>query len=155
MKRRGQGLDRGSQDQVDLLLDNLHRLQRPGEFTPLAAACGWVKKEVPSGLLEEIMIRIQREERLRRCRSLCLTGGMACLLHLFVFIAAERVLNAPDTMVQVPAMVGSFWLLASLWFVFLLLIGFVLGYGVSKEVKTQPVISVSARIFPVALSRKS
>ncbi|HHT04709.1 MAG TPA: hypothetical protein GXZ97_00385 [Hydrogenispora sp.] len=155
MQKRDQGLEQGQYDQVDLLLASLHRLQRPGKFTPLAEACGWVKKEVPPDLVEGIILRIQREERLRRCRRLCLSGSLTCLLHVFIFIAADRVMNVAETIKYVPGLVGSFWLLASLWVGFLLPIWFLLAYVVRQEVKAQPALTASARIFPYALSRKS
>lgn len=155
MQRCDQGLDRGKHDQVDLLLANLHRLQRPDEFTPLAEACGWIKKEVPPGLMEGIILRIQREERLRRCRLLCLSGALTCLFYLFVFIAADRTMNVAETVRYAPGLVGSFWLLASLWVGFLLPIWFLLAYLVRQEVKAQPVNPAAARIFPYALSKKS
>lgn len=155
MPRRDQGLDRENHDEVDLLLANLHRLQRPGEFTALAEACGWVEKEVPPGLAEGIILRIQREERLRRCKLLCLSGCLTCLFHLFVFIAADRIMNVAGPIKYAPGLVGSFWLLASLWVGLLLPIWFLLAYVVRKEVKARPFIAASARILPAVLSRKS
>ncbi len=155
MRKRDQGLDQGTCDQVDLLLANLHRLQRPGKFTPLAGACGWVEKEIPPGLVEGIILRIQREERLRLCRRLCLSGCFTCLLYVLIFIAADRVLNVAEAIKYAPGLVGSFWLLASLWVGFLLPIWFLLAYVMRQEVKSQPVLTASARVFPYALSRKS
>lgn len=154
MSSRDHGLDWESKDQIDLLLENLHRLQRPGEFTPLAAACGWIEKEIPSGMLEEIMTRIHREERRRRSKALCLTGGLICILHMFIFVAAGRFLNPRGAAEQIPLLVGSFWLLASLWFCFLLLAGFLLSYGGRKEVEESKVISASVRVGSAVLSRK-
>ncbi|HHW11814.1 MAG TPA: hypothetical protein GXX33_02230 [Firmicutes bacterium] len=155
MQKRDHGLEQGKNDQVDLLLANLHRLQRPDKFTPLAEACGWVKKEVPSGLVEGIILRIQREERRRRCRRLCLSGSLTCLLHVYIFIAADRVMNATETGKYAPGLVGSFWLLASLLVGFLLPVWFFLAYVVRQEGKVQSGFTASARNFPYALSRKS
>lgn len=152
MPMRDPGLQGETSDQIDLVLENLHRLQRPGEFTPLAAACGWVKKEVPSELIEEIMIRVRREEQLRRCKLLILAGSFLCLLHILLFTAADRYFHPLITIEQFPMLVGSFWVLASLWFSFLLLIGFVLGYGASKA--GQEVISPSGRLRLSALFRR-
>lgn len=154
MSSRDHGLDWESKDQIDLLLENLHRLQRPGEFTPLAAACGWIEKEIPPGMLEVIMTRIHREERRRRGRVLCLTGVLICILHVFIFVAAGRVINPRGAVEQIPILVGSFWLLASLWFCFLLLIGFLLSYGGRKEEEESKVISASFRLDSSVLSRK-
>lgn len=155
MPRRDQGLDQGKHDQIDLLLANLHRLQRPDKFSPLAEACGWVKKEVPSGLVEGIILRIQREERRRRCKRLCLSGMLTCLLHVFIFIAADRALSVAETAKYTPGFVGGFWLLASLWLGFLLPLWFFLAYAVRQERRAQAALTASARIFPYALSRKS
>ncbi|HHT49005.1 MAG TPA: hypothetical protein GXZ98_06905 [Firmicutes bacterium] len=154
MPTSDRGLDSGAKDQIDLLLEKLHRLQRPGEFTPLAAACGWVEKEVPPGLLEEIMARIHREEKRRRSRALCLTGGIICLFHVFIFVAVGRILNPMGAVEQIPSLVGCFWLLASLWFCVLLLTGFLLSYGGRKEVEANEVTSTSVRLDPAVLSRK-
>lgn len=155
MSSRDHGLDWESKDQIDLLLENLHRLQRPGEFTPLAAACGWIEKEIPPGMLEVIMTRIHREERRRRGKVLCLTGGLVCSLHLMIFVAISRFLNPRGALEQIPMLVGSFWLLASLWFCFLLLVSFLLSYGGRKEEEESKVISASVRLSSTVLSRKS
>ncbi len=154
MPSHDHGLDAGTKDQIDLLLENLHRLQRPGVFTPLAAACGWIEKEIPSGMLEEIMTRIHREERRRRGKALCLTGGLICIFHLFIFSAAGRLMNPRGSIEQFSIVVGIFWLLASLWFCFLMLAGFLLSYGGRKEVEDNEVISVSGRLSSAVLSRK-
>ncbi|HBR33780.1 MAG TPA: hypothetical protein DD734_04040 [Firmicutes bacterium] len=119
-------------DQADQVLENLHRLQRPGEFTPLAAACGWIKKETPSGLLEDIMAQIHWEEILRQGRQLCLTGMIFCVLY-FIFFATS--INPVGTGEHSATLVGGFWLLASLGFCFLLLAGFLLGYRINQEVR--------------------
>ncbi|NLM36748.1 MAG: hypothetical protein GX202_01315 [Firmicutes bacterium] len=130
MQRYDQGLD-----QVDLFLADLHRRQRPGKFTPLAEACGWVKREVPPGLVEGIILRIQREERRRRCRRLYLFGSLVCLLHVYIFSTAGRVMKVAETGKYAPGLVGSFWLLASLLVGLLLPIWFLLAYVARQEGK--------------------
>lgn len=105
-------------------------------------------------MLEEIMSRIHREERRRRGKVLCLTGGLICTIHLLIFVAAGRFLNPRGALEQIPMLVGSFWLLASLWFCFLLLVGFLLSYGGRKEEEESEIISASVRLHSTALSRK-
>ena len=118
-------------DQADQFLANLHRLQRPGEFTPLATACGWIKKETPSGLLEDIMAQIHWEEVLRQGRQLCLTGMIICVVYFYFFATAMN----PVVMEQSAMLVGGFWLLASLGFCFLMSAGFFLWYRVNQEIR--------------------
>jgi cellulose biosynthesis protein BcsQ len=122
-------------DSMDKFLAELHEMQSPEIFSPMAVGIGWNEHALPKGFSRQVVRRIKKDAVFEHCdwRVLASAFGLFGFLCVMAIILTNRVLTPLESSGQSQIASGLFWLVVALGVTAGVFSITVMRYGVKKE----------------------